>query len=110
MSKHTPGPWWLKVAHNGDCGILAYDTGVFAEAYADIRHSGEDNRDEALANARLIAAAPDLLEALKAINVDICMVSASSENMRLVRDAIAKAEGVVAPTPSSSSIQEKSDD
>jgi phosphoserine phosphatase len=55
--------------------------------------------EEARANARLIAAAPDLLEALKAINVDICMVSASSENMRLVRDAIAKATASLSLDP-----------
>lgn len=34
-----------------------------------------------------------LLEALKAIDADICMVSANPENLRLVRDAISKAEG-----------------
>ncbi|MBB5663219.1 putative secreted protein [Rhizobium leguminosarum] len=64
-SKHTPGPWTMRIAGNGDCGISAEGTGVFAEAFAEIRHSGENARDEAKANARLIAAAPDLLDALK---------------------------------------------
>jgi hypothetical protein len=60
--KHTPGPWTFKTARNGDNGISASGTGVFAEAFADIHHQGEDNFAEALANARLIVAAPDLLE------------------------------------------------
>lgn len=57
---HTPGPWRFKTAANGDCGISAGGTGVFAEVFADIRHAGEDARDEATNNARLIAAAPEL--------------------------------------------------
>ncbi|KKX25331.1 hypothetical protein [Rhizobium sp. LC145] len=66
MSKHTPGPWSFRTdARTGDNGIMADGTGVFVEAFAEIRHSGENARDEALANARLIAAAPDLLQALE---------------------------------------------
>lgn len=64
MGKHTPGPWMFKTAPNGDNGIKAEGTWIFAGAFAEIRSDGENDRDEALANARLIAAAPDLLEAL----------------------------------------------
>ena len=60
MTKHTPGPWRFKTAANGDNGITAADCGYFAEAFADIRRPGENARNEALANARLIAAAPEL--------------------------------------------------
>ena len=68
MSKHTPGPWndfnhsWCEtsiVAPNFDHAICRLD----------INHATEDSQesDEAVmaANARLIAAAPDLLEALQ---------------------------------------------
>ena len=64
---HTPGPWTFKTDdRTGDNGIMAPGTGVFAEAYAEIRRSGENARAEALDNARLITAAPDLLETLQA--------------------------------------------
>lgn len=65
--KHTPGPWLFRTdSRTGDNGIHADGTGIFAEAYAEIRCAGENNRDEALANAHLIISAPDLYEALKA--------------------------------------------
>jgi hypothetical protein len=58
-AKHTQGPW---VAFDHTCGV-----GVSA-AFADVAHCiGFDSRrcrDEEVANARLIASAPDLLEAL----------------------------------------------
>lgn len=65
MSKHTPGPWAMpdsgqgrisKVGVNGgwDGMIATADCGDYARS-----------RSEGLANARLIAAAPELLEALK---------------------------------------------
>lgn len=73
-SKHTPGPWKFKTAANGDNGISAYDTGIFAEAYAEIRHSGENAREEALANARLIAAAPEMLQKGKHLAVKLAEV------------------------------------
>lgn len=67
MNKHTPGPWMFRTdAGTGECGINADGTGIFAETYSDIRRAGEFARNEALQNARLIAAAPEMLEALKA--------------------------------------------
>lgn len=48
-----------------------------------------EQRDEAIANARLIAAAPDLLLALKAMLYDCDQ----DEAKRIAKDAIAKAEG-----------------
>ena len=67
-AKHTEGPW---TADDGDGGVW----GVFSEADSDgIAYLAEPTRDmrllrpdEAAANARLIAAAPDLLQALKSI-------------------------------------------
>jgi beta-phosphoglucomutase-like phosphatase (HAD superfamily) len=81
-SKHTPGPW--RTDENGH--IVCYPDGLSIGVLSKQLPEGELK-----ANHQLIVAAPELLEALKAINVDVCMASASSENMRLVRDAIAKA-------------------
>lgn len=98
MSKHTPGPWNFRTAYNGDCGISADGTGVFVEAFAEIRNSGENAREEAGANAKLIAAAPDLLEAGRNIldtfeawdGMSECPVTFGE--LEALRNAIAKAE------------------
>lgn len=59
MSKHTPGPWWLD-----DDGFIASGNGDTYETIAD-PHCSDLDIDEREANARLIAAAPELLEALE---------------------------------------------
>jgi hypothetical protein len=79
MSKHTPGPW--EVEDDTDEVIVSRDPEangfqIVAKTY------GPDDA----ANARLIAAAPDLLAALKHVR-DIYA------DIEIVRDAIAKAEG-----------------
>ena len=53
---HTPGPWTIQEQADGHLGI--YQTHALV---ATIRHKPEES-----ANARLIAAAPDLLAALEA--------------------------------------------
>ena len=59
---HTPGPWVAKHAadKSGDIGIVG-DGGCVAECFHEIRKSYEGAYAECLANARLIAAAPELL-------------------------------------------------
>lgn len=70
---HTPGPWRLHI--NFPDRIVAGGVGINHRFVADCRClSGSPvyrehftpPQEEALANARLIAAAPDLYEALKA--------------------------------------------
>jgi hypothetical protein len=100
-SKHTPGPWKFRTAaFNGDNGISAYETGVFVEAFADIRYAGENNREEALANARLIAASPDLLQKGKHLAVKLAEVYRAAgqnpKNCQAIREwmeVAARAEG-----------------
>src|SRR5271165_5079056 len=58
-AEHTPGPWrwWRVLAVEGVAGgIVIADCGPSRSGYCD---------SETEANARLIAAAPDMLEALK---------------------------------------------
>lgn len=83
MSKHTKGPWIINANRikGGD-----YPDGIAHVMDAD---AGEIRN----ANARLIAAAPELLEALKiAIRVGVAQ-KCSSEQIDLIEKAIAKAEG-----------------
>ena len=95
MSKHTPGPWGMpdsgqgrisKVGANGgwDGLIATADCGDYARS-----------RSDGLANARLIAAAPDLLEALKDMldgHEDACTGYGEGAADK-ARAAIAKATG-----------------
>lgn len=63
MSKHTPGPWFA----NGEfIGTIESDSQTVAYVSS---HRNRKLRplDEEAANARLIAAGPELLEALRAL-------------------------------------------
>lgn len=67
MSKHTPGPWYHDFASgmkNGNAALIEYFVRRYGDSVsiaADIVDPDTCNPSEA--NARLIAAAPDLLEA-----------------------------------------------
>ena len=65
MSKHTPGPWSWGSDYRGLYGS-GEDNDVLSTAYYEnmwLAHKRDEAEREA--NARLIAAAPDLLEALQ---------------------------------------------
>jgi hypothetical protein len=84
MSKHTPGPWAVIESPRGY--IVAARDGVYDIAV--IRDIGsEDNH----ANARLIACAPDLLEALRPLTKGVYWIT--DAQVKAARAAIAKAEG-----------------
>lgn len=106
--KHTPGPWTCQLVTDGGRN-LADD--VIQPTYA-INCRGHAwpivLRSEAHANARVIAAAPELLAALKAAvetiriwhgfghttdEAEVWALYQSSPEMKLIAAAIAKAEG-----------------
>lgn len=67
-AKHTPGPWQADLGEAFH--IREQDGGRVAQlVFTNGRHGmkGRRNGNEVAANARLIAAAPDLLEALEEI-------------------------------------------
>ena len=97
-TKHTPGPWTLETVPT-TCGVChkvgpfpgkrPVDKPRYACLYADYPSKGNQPDDELEANARLIAAAPELLQALKAcwdLGIDEHLVP-------MVHAVIAKAEG-----------------
>ena len=71
MTKYTPGPWMLRTTPTsaGLCHIVSAADWRGAFIYGDGIRKGVDDAlpkaQELAANARLIAAAPDLLEALQ---------------------------------------------
>lgn len=106
--KHTPGPWEYvpSTEHHGpyvtsDFGSTICDCYVMSNPSALSVRNGGDSRpilhlDEmADPNARLIAAAPELLDALKEANA---LLLAPAEDIKehvlsRIRAALAKAEG-----------------
>jgi hypothetical protein len=92
-AKHTPGPWVadgsrVRIATPTKCGYregLRIDTCYIEDAW--------ENDPEAEANARLIAAAPDMLTALEAVVKAYDGPCVTRSEMDMVRAAIAKALG-----------------
>lgn len=102
MSGHTPGPW--VIIPGGD----EWSSGRIAtiepkpETMADVNYwiVAEVNyrRDEHAANANLIAAAPDLLEALEAFvehnsSEEMVTITVKTADVAKARKAIARAKG-----------------
>ena len=88
MSKHTPGPWVASPVYNFSDSLVGYirtqkEGGgeLIAQTRGWVKNS---THDEVTANARLIAAAPKMLKALKSLD----MTCAND----LVNEAIAAAE------------------
>ncbi len=92
--KHTPGPW--VIADEGTtgwdiCTVYATEVG-YVEIKATKVGDEEDYKAENYSNARLIAAAPDLLEALqRMLVINSLGAYAQSEAISAARAAIAKA-------------------
>ena len=99
-SKHTPGPW--KVSPTDDTVVI--DATGAEVAAIDGDYNDPDTWPQMEANARLIAAAPDLLDALQnlldeAEDVFVCMADATGIDrhnypsaFKAARAALAKAE------------------
>ena len=101
MSKHTPGPWFRMGDTVGNFAPR-YTTEI---VYESQRHNSKDGywpicfmtdeppTNELESNARLIAAAPDLLEALRSITDAADEKRVTAKHYEIARAAIAKATG-----------------
>lgn len=65
MSKHTPGPWVRKNGNPTFVPLRAHHCEKLGFSIGFVSLDDNDGCGEPAANARLIAAAPELLEALK---------------------------------------------
>lgn len=89
LAAHTPGPWSVR-----DADTVAYIQSGRAARIADVHSflpTFGPGREERNANARLIAAAPDMLEALQYIDANPEAVF--SVVLQKVRAAISRATG-----------------
>lgn len=95
MGTHTPGPWKWDESY----GAIVAGEGPNMLVTPIWKSSPAWGYSENIANARLIAAAPDLLAACKALlsRVDAnggTVRSITGEQIVAIRAAIAKAEGI----------------
>ena len=73
MSKHTPGPWYVTKPKHGDADqqddrlIHTEDGRHIAETYQYQNQAHHEANGEAVANANLMATAPELLQELEAL-------------------------------------------
>ena len=85
MSKHTPGPWWVAASGSFKVATITSTIGIYADQMP---------KEESETDARLIAAAPELLQALKfAVQQNEHDILMTGEELRQCRAAIAKATG-----------------
>lgn len=88
MNKHTPGPWRMSHDHD-DAWFLEYSDGTIGEV---LLWDG----DTARANAHLIAAAPELLEALLCFISDTRFQVGVGGNPNVVKAMVAHARAAIA--------------
>ena len=89
-AQHTPGPWRLRHngIHDGDRTVTSNTRDI-----ADL-DGGCNDDTEIYANARLIAAAPELLAALTELLADRYLADPiNADRMKNARAAVAKAKG-----------------
>jgi hypothetical protein len=94
MTQHTPGPWHTR---KNDASITAEAPNGTASTVAHVDFS--KSRDEWVSNARLIAASPELLDALIEIYERLAAdipVEVDDSWFSVARAAIAKAKGETA--------------
>ena len=86
---HTPGPWEVERRWSNGCEICPIIASK-SKWIADVVGAPHLGFSDTIDNARLIAAAPDLVEACEAI---IARGADDYSGMKAVRAAVAKAKG-----------------
>jgi len=107
-AQHTPGPWSFSATWRPPVGRGPHSVNQDGNIFWGYSISGCDDHgtpilptlaavhnfpDNVLANARLLAAAPDLLEALDAVRRVLPATLKQHDLFQAVEDAIAKAAG-----------------
>lgn len=85
MKTHTPGPWKL-IDHDEDYIAITDEEQGFG--VCKLEESASESREVMKANAHLIAAAPELLEALECV---LAIADRNTKEFDMARAAIARA-------------------
>ncbi len=93
MSKHTQGPWkyGIELSSRSKEWLISFDAGYRGRGIGIAETKAGSGQEEA--NARLISAAPELLDALEEA---VCALEVCGKDYRateIARSAIAKAKG-----------------
>ena len=95
MSKHTPGEWGLAQGANGDVLVTSWtDESTLSDDICHVYGGNDGHESQAIADAKLISAAPDMFWALQALH-DACehWEDQNDPVLENARKAIAKAKG-----------------
>ena len=95
MTKHTKGPW---TATKHDQHWVRVNVTIKAGGNTWVAFMPDEDKEERMANARLMAAAPDLLEALEnaVSELDYLTVAPDSDYARPDDEIIKAAEAAIA--------------
>jgi hypothetical protein len=89
---HTPGPWRISGCKIGDSLLIEHgDIGTVSPCIGLVYI--DEGRLPQQANARLIAAAPEMLEALKGLIGDCSQIGLRGDAYTAAVNVLAKAEG-----------------
>ena len=91
MSKHTPGPWHVLT----DVDRIRDSARIFAGSkFIGMVGNSDDTHEQTYSNAELVAAAPELLEALEDLMywLNICSTP-TLQSIEIANQVIAKAKG-----------------
>jgi hypothetical protein len=86
---HTPGPWQIQFWNDSarpsrrDTPVITTGKDAIGELFNLWDEDGEDREAERLANARLIAAAPEMLAALESLAVGLSPASVEMQRENL---------------------------
>jgi hypothetical protein len=91
MTNHTPAPWHIEfaMAQGGEAHHVCDSRDMSELSIIATVHFHDDEDGETKANARLISAAPELLNVLK----DIAEYGLSTRNIKEAKSIIAKVTG-----------------
>lgn len=94
--KHTPGPWYATTRQGSWDWVVAQSESI---EVCQMFHDGTPENETGEANARLVASAPDLLEALELLCDEISMSMPDEPqefNARNIWRAFAQANSAIA--------------